>query len=436
VFSFTKQGQPFLAFEYGSELVYAAAYRAAGLAGVAVLAGLVLALTYTLVARFLIRRGGDPLLAYFVSMAAAVLGAGHWLARPHLFTLLFVMLLLELLQQTGRRALLWYIPLFLVWANLHGGFSYGCILIALYAAGEAIEGRLADDPHPWYARARHHLAALGLALAASLLNPHGFRLLAHVFGFFGNDTILRQTQEFMSPDFHTVNGKIFLLSLLAVIAALAWSRRRPSVQVLLVLLANVAFALLSQRNIELFALTALPLLALHFDPEWRALAILRRAKATFAREHAGRYAGVGAATVAVLLAGVALAGGTVAGTVLIPDRFDEKAFPVRAVAEARQAGLEGHMFSHFVWGGFLMHEWPQQRVFIDGGTDHYGEKVFKEYMQVWNLDPGWRDVFKQWDISLVLMPPDSRLVDELERDHGWRVWHRDSTAVVLRRPGK
>ena len=43
-------GRPFIAFEWGSEVVYALAYRAAGLAGVAVLAGLVLALTYALVA--------------------------------------------------------------------------------------------------------------------------------------------------------------------------------------------------------------------------------------------------------------------------------------------------------------------------------------------------------------------------------------------------
>jgi hypothetical protein len=436
VFSFTKAGQPFLAFEYGSELIYATAYKAAGLAGVAVLAGLILALTYALLARFLIRRGGDPLLAYLVSMAAAVLSAAHWLARPHLFTMLFVVLLLELLQDTSRRGLLLYVPLFVVWANLHGGFSYGCILIALYAAGEAIEGLLAGDPRPWHARARHHAAALGLAVAASLLNPNGFRLLAHVFGFFGNDAILRQTQEFMSPDFHTINGKIFLAALLGVIAALAWSRRRPPVPVLLVLLANIGFALLSQRNIELFALTALPLLALHLDPEWRALPLLRGAKATFQREHAGRFAGVGAATVAGLLVALAAAGGTVARVEVIPNAFDEKAFPVRAVREARRAGLQGRMFSHFIWGGYLMHEWPEQRVFIDGGTDHYGEKLFNQYIQVWNLDPGWRDVLHRWDISLMLLPPDSRLADELERDQGWRIWHCDSTAVLLRRPAK
>ena len=434
VFSFTRAGQPFLAFEYGSELLYAGAYKVAGLAGVAVLAGLVLALTYALLARFLIRHGGDPFLAYLVSMAAAVLSAAHWLARPHLFTMLFVVLLLELLQHTGRRALLLYALLFVVWANLHGGFSFGCILIALYAVGEATEGRLSTDPAPWYARARHHAAALGVALVASLLNPHGYRLLEHVFGFFGNSAILRQTQEFMSPDFHTINGKLFLLALLGVMTALAWSRRRPTIPVLLILPATVAFSLLSQRNIELFALTALPLVALHLDAEWRALPFLGSAKAVFQREHAGRHAGVGAATVAVLLATLAVTGGSVAGVTVVPNRFDEKAFPVRAVGEARRVGLEGRMFSHFIWGGYLMHEWPEQRVFIDGGTDHYGEKLFNEYIKVWNLDPGWRDALKRWDIGLALLPPDSRLADELVRDARWHPWYCDSTAVILRRP--
>jgi hypothetical protein len=435
VFSFTKAGQPFLPFEYGSELVYAAAHRLAGLAGVAVLAGLVLALTYALVARFLIRRGSDPLMAYLVSMAAAVLSAAHWLARPHLFTLLLVVVLLELLQHTTRRALLAYVPLFVIWANLHGGFSFGCILIALFAIGEGAEGLVAPNASElWWSRAKHHAAALGLALASSLINPFGWRLLAHVFGFFGNSGILRQTQEFMSPDFHTINGKIFLLALLAVVTALALSRRRPPAPTLLVLLATIAFSLLSQRNIEFFGLAALPLLAWHLDPEWRALPLLRRAKAVFEREHAGRYPGLGAAVTSVLLVILALAGGSVAGVAVIPDRFDDKAFPVRAVAEARTARLEGRMFNNFIWGGYLLYAWPEQRVFIDGGTDHYGERLFNEYIRVANLEPGWRDILKRWNITLALLPPDTRLADELARDGGWRPWYCDSVSVLLQRP--
>ena len=270
-------------------------------------------------------------------MAAAVLSAAHWLARPHLFTMFLVVVLLELLERRGRRTLWLYLPLFIVWANLHGGFFYGCILIGLYAVGELLEGLVSGDRAAWFARARHHGAALALALAASLVNPHGFALLAHVGGFFGNSAILQQTQEFMSPDFHTVNGKLFLLALLGIVAALAFSRRRPTVPVLLVLMANLAFSLISQRNIEFFALVALPLVVLHLDPEWRALPVLGRVKSVFQREHEGSYGGLSSAVVSVLLIVLALCGGTVAGLELVPESVRQEGVPGGG-GRARQGG--------------------------------------------------------------------------------------------------
>jgi hypothetical protein len=80
----------------------------------------------------------------------------------------------------------------------------------------------------------------------------------------------------------------------------------------------------------------------------------------------------------------------------------------------------------------LLHAWPEQRVFIDGGTDHYGDQVFNEYIQIQNLEPGWRDIMKRRGIDVALVPPQSRLAHELARDHGWQVWYCDSTAVILR----
>jgi hypothetical protein len=434
-FSNTRAGQPFIAFEWGSEVLYASTYRAAGLAGVAIFAGLVLALTYALLARFMIRRGCDPLLSYITSMTAAVLSAGHWLARPHLFTMLAVVVLLELMERRGRRALWLYVPFFVIWANLHGGYFYGCVVLVIYAAGELTEAWIATDGRgEWLARARQHLLAAAIGFAASLLNPYGWRLLAHVAGFFGNSSILTLTQEFMSPDFHTVNGKMFLVVVLVVVAALALSRRRPSFPTLFLLLVNLAFALIAQRNIELFALVALPLVALGLDPDWRALPLLRRAKEVFQREHAGHQGGVASAVCAVLLLALAAAGGKVASVEIVPDRFDPKAFPVAAVDSARSARLEGNLFNTFIWGGYLMLAWPEQRVFIDGGTDHYGEEIFREYLQVWNLEPGWRDVLDRHHITLAVISPQTRLADELVHDSGWRIWYCDSTAAILQRP--
>jgi hypothetical protein len=433
VFSHTAAGKPFLAFEWGSEVAYATAERLGGLAMVSVLAGLVLALTFALLARFMVRRGGDPLLAYLISMAAAVLSAGHWLARPHLFTLLFVVILLDLLER-DRPAPLWlYAPFFAVWANMHGGFSFGLILIGAFLAGDLLEAWQAADKAPWLASARRRGLALGVALLSTLANPHGIGLLVHVGGFFGQQAILRQTNEFQSPDFHTINGKLFLLALLGVLAALALCRRRPPWAWLLIVVGTVAMALVSQRNIELFALTALPLVALHVDREWRGLPILGRARTVFQREYQGSYSGLGAGIVAALLVGLGLAHGRVAGVQLVQDRFDPHAFPVAAAERARAAGLSGPIFNQFTWGGWMMHDWPEMPVFIDGGTDHYGEALFNEYIQVWNLEPGWRDILAKWKIRWVLVDPRARVAHQLVREPDWGVWYCDSVAVMLER---
>jgi hypothetical protein len=179
---------------------------------------------------------------------------------------------------------------------------------------------------------------------------------------------------------------------------------------------------------------ALPLVALHLDTEWRALPLLGRVKEVFQREHAGSYGGLSAAVVSGLLILLALRGGAIAGLVLVPDRFDGKAFPIVAVERARAAGLDGRLFNHFIWGGYVLYAWPEQRAFIDGGTDYYGEQVFTEYLRVWNLDPGWDEVLRKYGIALTLVPPQSRLAHELLRDHEWTLWYCDSTAAILRPP--
>lgn len=432
-FSLTAAGQPFLAFEWLSEVVYAGVERVAGLAGVAVFAGLLLALTFTLLCRFMLRQGADPFLAYLVTMAAAVLTGGHWLARPHLFTLLAVVILMELLAR--KRQTLWpYLLLFVVWSNFHGGFSYGFLVIGAFLAGEALESWRRGDRVGAIAAARTRGATLALAGAATLINPYGPALLQHVGGFFGSD-FLRYTNEFLSPDFHTLNGKIFLVALIAVMAAFALVPRRPPYPWLFLILGNSAIALIAQRNIELFAMTALPLVALHIDPAWRRFRWNARPRAVFEREHRGAYGGVAAGIVAVLLVGVAAVRGQVGGVELVPNRFDPDRFPVEAVRRARAAGVSGPIFNEFIWGGYLLHAWPEQRVFIDGGTDHYGDAVFAEYIRAWNLDPGWRDVLSKYRIRWVLVDPRARLAHELVREGSWGIWYCDSVAVLLEHDG-
>ncbi len=72
-------------------------------------------------------------------------------------------------------------------------------------------------------------------------------------------------------------------------------------------------------------------------------------------------------------------------------------------------------------------------MFIDGGTDHYGEGLVKQHIQLATLQPEWRDVLTHWDISLALLATDAPLAHELAREPGWRVRFCDPTAVLLER---
>jgi hypothetical protein len=432
-FSFTRPGAPFLGFEYGSQLVYALAWKAGGIAAVTVLVGLLIASVYALLAWLLLRLNVEPLLAYIVTLGAAALGAGHWVARPHLFSFLATVLLLWLLERP-RPAPVWlFVPFFAVWANLHGGFVFGAMLLTVWLAGTVAEWLASGRDSRWLPRIKYLAIALVCAGLGTLLNPHGLDLHRHVLTFFGNRFNMDHTAEFLSPNFHEIDGRIFLLGILGVLAALTFHRERPSYPRLLAITMTLAFGLISVRNMALFGLTALPLVALHVSDAWRRLPDPRGIRGRF-----GATAQTGSTLpwvlpVVIAFVLLALAHGRVGRVQVVADDFDPATFPIAAVAKGREAGLQGRMFSEFAWGGYLVYAWPEQRIFIDGGTDFFGDPLYEEFSRVRRLSPGWRDILRRWDIQLALLQPGSSLAHELSRDSRWTPWYCDSVAVILQR---
>jgi hypothetical protein len=121
---------------------------------------------------------------------------------------------------------------------------------------------------------------------------------------------------------------------------------------------------------------------------------------------------------------------------VVPNELDPSVFPVAAVERARQEGLQGRLFHDVTWGGYLLLAWPEQRVFLDGGTDHYGEDLVAEAIAIAQLDPGWEARLDDLGVSLVLLPPQTLLVHRLVETGRWDTWFCDETAaLVTRRSG-
>jgi hypothetical protein len=451
-FSWTMGGQPFVGFEYGSQIIYALVHRAAGLAGVAIFAGLLIATAYALLARFLLRRGVDALLTYLATVAAAVLGAVHWAPRPHLWTLLLVVVLLPMLEVVGReswvvspethdprpttqdrRLILATFLLFAAWANLHGGWVFGLVLIGIYFAGHLLDWLVRVD-RPWQVTRMKQLAAMfGCGLAGTLCTPHFLKLHRHVFGFFGDRWLLDNTQEFMSPDFHQITGKLFLLALLGVMLALALSRERPSGPHLLVILAMTYFVLNARRNMQLFGVTALPVLAIHVNAAWKRLPDWRGIRGVFDRDAKTGITAPYVLALLALFAVLALSRGKVAGAEIIPNAVSPEEFPVAVVQRARAEHVTGRIYNDYTWGGYMIYAWPEQKVFIDGGADFYGPELTRTWSMIGQLQPFWRDSLERFGVDLALVPTGSAFAHELLREPGWRLLDCDATAALLQK---
>ena len=436
-FSHTAYGQPFLAYEWLSQLIFAAVHQLAGLDGVAVLAAVVIAFAYAVVAGFLIRRGVAMDLVMVTIAAAALLGMTHWAARPHAFSFAACAVLLRLLEPGKTARLLWFVPLFALWTNLHPGFLFGLGILGVAMVGdlvEAITGEVQERP-TWRHAARYHGAALAISGAATLINPYGIGLHMHSLGHLGNAEMMTATMEFRSPDFHSSVGLVFLGILLVVLAALGVRRSRLHAPTLLIFLATVALSLRSWRYISLFGLVALPLIAIALKDDWERWIprMLRDPGRALADGDRLARRGVVAVTSAAVLAGLSVSSGEGRPRQYIADAFNTNKFPVEAVKFARANRVSGRLYNEYVWGGYLTLAWPEERVFIDGLADFYGNRIFNDYRHVAGLKPGWRDVLDRWKVDLVLVPADSGVAAELVRESSWHELYRDDVAALLQR---
>lgn len=96
--------------------------------------------------------------------------------RPVLFTILFSVLsflLLDGFRKDRSKAVLLLIPLMLLWANMHGGFIIGCVIIATFIIGETLNIRLKRSVYTKQELFLFYFATFA-AIAVSMINPNGF----------------------------------------------------------------------------------------------------------------------------------------------------------------------------------------------------------------------------------------------------------------------
>src|SRR5450631_2632843 len=119
LYSFSKPGAPWYAWEWLSDVIDALLFRWAGLKGVVLAAGVLIALFATTLMRRIVDAGAHLFVALLVTLLSVGSASLHFLARPHIFTLLLLSISMGIIEADRRGAnparIWWLVPITLLW---------------------------------------------------------------------------------------------------------------------------------------------------------------------------------------------------------------------------------------------------------------------------------------------------------------------------------
>jgi hypothetical protein len=423
-FSFTRGGSPWVSHEWLAEIVFYELWSHAGPGMLIVFSSIVTTAGFLLLYW---RCPGKPHWAAALTVLGAAASAPSWGTRPQMFTFALASLLLWLLEGAEQRPrmLLAIPPLFLLWLNLHAGFALGPALLVLYALGLVLE--TAAGTTPWSQSRPIVSRVLGITLFCMVLvplNPSGSQLYRYPLETLRSTGMRKYIVEWFSPNFHQWLYVPFLLTLLLLFLALAYSHTPFRGRVLLPLLFTTIAALDAVRHIPIFILVAIPVVSAAIPNAPSPL--LSRPQSTPAAKRA-----TFALVALILLASFAI----LRWTELDRDQQarEDTLFPELAVAFLQTSQEPERLFTYYDWGGYAIWKLGKHyQVFADGRADLYGDDILTQCVQtVTRLHTGWEQVLDSWNVQTILVPPSTALAQALSLDPRWNSAYRDRQAVVF-----
>lgn len=424
LFSSYGMGKPWIAYSWLFEVLISKLVQWFGLSGIIIyMAAMRAAIAVTMFD--LLRRLGTGfwkmLGLAFVGLFAMSVNFGP---RPHLFTILFFILELDILiaarKRQDWRLLLLLAPVFLVWANVHVQVIYGLFLLLLFAV-EATLGHLLPRLRQ---AALNTLPAdrLWLCLAlcgiVTLINPYSLQLYSVVFGYMGQTGQWSYITELQAPSFRDSRNYWELFIVLAAFFSLGWRREyRPLSLVLLVSGALLAFR--SSRDAWFLIVPALAIL----PPGWTRDDV---PPCKLSVQQA-----------VLVVSGLCISLALMARVFRLSDRHINAElnteFPVAAVQYLKAHKLQGPIFNDYNWGGFLIYTLPEMPVSVDGRSNLHGDERIQRILATWNANPDWSLDDDLNTAHVVLASSNAPLTGLLRLNRSFRPIYEDHVAVIFQR---
>jgi len=389
-------------------------YKILGLNGLSLLNSLIVSASFY----FLFKINGQKnlriiFLPLAIFLSWTVFGFG---IRSQLTSLLYFCLLLWLFEKSQENyKCFYYTPLVLfLWANSHGSFIIGLIMIAAFGVSKL----------KYFVRS----AVVGIiSIIATLINPYGVRIYTEAWNHLYRVKLNTLIAEWVPP-LPLYQLVVYLFLFLGIYLLFKYKKQSLSLFKLLLLISFAYLALKARRNLSYFFIfsayltTTIPYqLTMRKEKLLNSLALL---VGIFIFTYGFFYQ-----FPKTLMANHNWASFCRAGQV---------EYPYRAVEFLRQQ-TPGNIFNRYEWGGYLIWQLPKNKVFVDGRMPAWitpsGKSPYTIFLETYLPSPGWQETLKQYNISWILINPYGYLDAVLEPDpgkYGWQEVYRDPVAVVYK----
>lgn len=411
IYSFTMTDRPWISTQWLAQVLYGQADAVGGWSGVVVLTALPIALTFAILARFLERRVGSIATMVLLSIAFAI-ALPHLLARPHALALPVMVTWVAVLlsaSERGEAPSFWLIALMALWANLHGSFVFGLMLVAPIALDA-----LVNAGTPFRKDLALRWAGFGVAaLAASCLTPYGWNSLLAAQNILSLGEALSIIREWAPANFSSFG--LFEACILGGLAlALFTGVTFPPVRIL-ILLGLLHMALTHVRNADVFALITPMVLAAPLAARFKNL----------------RDASQGAAFSSRMLVLPAIVAAILTATIPTLTNYAPNSWisPSAAVSILKSYNAK-RVFNDYDLGGYLI--WRGVPTYIDGRTELFGEDFMVEHNAASALAKPLKffELLNDYKIDATILrrqTAGSKLLDRLPE---WQQVYADDVAVV------
>ncbi len=394
IFTYTASDFPWVNHEWLSDIILYYLYSFGGYT----LLALVYASLWTLAFFLVARKSYGPLI--ILGVLAVLPFAG---IRAVTWTVLGVVLVYRIVQARDRRWRYILPLLFLLWANIHGGFAIGLVLLGYWAIVK---------------RSKQLLLLLGGSILVTFINPYGVDLYVEIFR-----TTLDGSLRWVINEWVPIGSVWQTIAYVAIWGAgfllLLGKKWRSYLQVDVLLF----FAALSSiRHYPLFVVLSLP-----YTTEYvKELAIKIPTTIDTSRRNVIWF------VIVVITLFVGWTGYDVYA--ISPNREDY--YPVHAVTYLEQHPCKGNLFNEYGIGGYLIWKLPGYKVYIDGRMPSWeggGHKYMSDYTKIFT-DASFRDgQFAVHNITCVLVPINtnrSSMTQQLIRN-GWHTANKGEGYILL-----